>query len=1078
MTDSPRKDVLYAGVPASSPPEACGGEGARAAGGKLANTPVGESTNAATDCPSVVRLAAVLQGTLAEPEELILTGHLERCEACRRRLERLAAGERFHEDVARCLPGADRPPAPLAAVMEQFVEPPVSLETRLSQEESTAGMRAAISWPAEFPRAGVRLDRYQLLREIGRGGMGVVFAARDVTLDRLVAIKVLAPQWTEDKVARQRFSAEARAAAAVNSRYVVTIHAVEDRGEWPYLVMEHLAGSNLQQLLDTRGPLPVSAITHIGTRIALGLAAAHERGLVHRDIKPANVLVVPGSGQVKLTDFGLARAGSDSRLTEAGMVVGTLAYMAPEQLEGLSIDFRVDLYGLGCVLYAMCCGRPPIDGANSLAIMRGVLWGRIPSLASLRPQLPTALIALVEQLLARDPTQRVASAAEAARRLKLVRGDTGAKNKATDPETANQWPPGTAPRADSPATVMIREAAEPAVDPMAPFVAGAVRGPESEAAAPPTAPPLDAWPADFAAAEFFGARLPISDPLSPTSPPPSPLSSPPTSLPLGYLPPECVATDRIPPAPVAADRGVPPSATTTFNAALRAAADSAGESAASSAGDAFIVSAIPSSSRQAASVRRPSRRADLRLQTYLLAGCAGLTLLLIVVVLVATREHGGSTAPTPSKTPSLAATTTPPRFASSSVPNVVESPRPPVFAGGVPPEPRPGNMEPRPGNFVEVQKPGTAPRQFSDLRSAIEFAPNGAELLLRGGEIWRTGPLEIRGKQLRIRGASPREGRILFVRDEWFSGPLLRTDSPLVLEGLTLIDPDARSAPNGKGPRAPAEDGVVVVVGGRLVLDRCRIGTARVGACVWVDWAEQVEVRNCQLAAPVGVGIAYRDSQGPGEFRPRNLRVEDSTSLARVGLFLDVRPDPRGGIILSHCLFLGESALHVEMPRVFETPSAGPHMRIECRQVVFDCDALMTGWTRVGEGPLERVRAIEALPRRIAWQGESNVIQPAAKFLLLRPLQRFPAMAGGGPPAMAAPIVTDLDGWRRFWPSAEGNTVLREPRYGTAAVTRANLPENRSQPTFERAPGEDFERWVERLERSAGLHLPAEISLR
>lgn len=1044
MTDSPRKDVFHAGMPASSPPEACGGEGANAAGGKLANTPVGESANAATDCPSVVRLAAVLQGTLAGSEELALTGHLERCEACRRRLERLAAGEQFHEDVARCLPGAERPPAPLAAVMEQFVEPPVSLETRLSQEESTAGMRAATSWPAEFPRAGVRLDRYQLLREIGRGGMGVVFAARDVTLDRLVAIKVLAPQWTEDKVARQRFSAEARAAAAVNSRYVVTIHAVEDRGEWPYFVMEHLAGSNLQQLLDARGPLPVSAITHIGTRIALGLAAAHERGLVHRDIKPANVLVVPASGQVKLTDFGLARAGSDSRLTEAGMVVGTLAYMAPEQLEGLSIDFRVDLYGLGCVLYAMCCGRPPIDGVNSLAIMRGVLWGRIPSLASLRPQLPTALIALVEQLLARDPTQRLASAAEAARRLKLVRGDTGAKNKATDPETANQWPPGTAPRADSPATVMIRDAAEPAVDPMAPFVAGAVRGPESEAAASPTAPPQDAWPADFAAAEFFGARLPMTDPLSPTSPPPSP----PPSLPLDYLPPECVATDRIPPASVASDRGVPQSAATAFDAGPRA------------------------------SVRRPSRRADLRLQTYLLAGCAGLTLLLIVVVLVATREQGGSTAPTPPKTPSLAATTTPPRFASPSVPNSDEPPRPPVFAGGVPSEPRPGNPEPRPGNFVEVQTPGTAPRQFLDLRSAIEFAPNGAELLLRGGEIWRTGPLEIRGKQLRIRGASPREGRILFTRDAGFAGPLLRTDAPLVLEWLTLIDPDGRSTPNGKGPRVPAEDGVVVVVGGRLVLDRCRIGTARAGACVWVDWAEQVEVRNCQLAAPVGAGIAYRDSQAPGEFRPRNLRVEDSTSLARVGLFLDVRPDPRGVISLSHCLFLGESALHVDMPRVFETPSVGPHMRIECRQVVFDCDALMTGWTRVAEGPLERFHAIEALPRRIAWHGESNVIQPTTKFLLLRPLQRFAATAGGGPPAMAAPIVTDLDGWRRFWPSAEGNTVLREPRYGTAAVTRANLPDNRSQPPFERAQGEDFERWIERLERSAGLHLPAEISLR
>ncbi len=276
------------------------------------------------------------------------------------------------------------------------------------------------------------------------------------------------------------------------------------------------------------------------------------------------------------------------------------------------------------------------------------------------------------------------------------------------------------------------------------------------------------------------------------------------------------------------------------------------------------------------------------------------------------------------------------------------------------------------------------------------------------------------------------------------------------------------------GFRPPVEEGVVVAVGARLLLDRCRIGTARQTACIWIDWAEQVEVRQCQLAAPAGIGVTYRDLQPLGVNRPRTLRMERTTSFARIGMFLDLRPDPRCEIIMSHCLFLGESGLHVETPRLFEALTASPGMTIESRHGVFDCDALMTAWTRVAEGPLERIRTIDALPRRVAWRGEANVFPPAMKMLLVRPMNRFPATT----PPMAAPYVVDLEGWRRFWPATEHQTALRESRYGAAQVLRAKLPAvPRSQTTLERAPGEDTERWIERLELAAGLHAAADIAL-
>src|SRR5262249_22307239 len=197
-----------------------------------------------------------------------------------------------------------------------------------------------------------RLGHYEVLEVVGQGGMGIVLRAFDDKLHRVVAIKVLLPALAASAAARQRFVREARATAAVNHDNVIDIHAVEDAGPVPYLVMQFIHGSTLQQKLDRSGPLPVKEILRIGLQTAAGLAAAHAQGIVHRDVKPANILLENGVERVKITDFGLARAvddGSkitdfgparpvdDASLTQVGIIAGTPAYMSPEQASGARV---------------------------------------------------------------------------------------------------------------------------------------------------------------------------------------------------------------------------------------------------------------------------------------------------------------------------------------------------------------------------------------------------------------------------------------------------------------------------------------------------------------------------------------------------------------------------------------------------------------------------------------------------------------------------------------------------------------------------------------------------------------------
>ncbi len=263
-----------------------------------------------------------------------------------------------------------------------------------------------------------RLAGYEILEVIGRGGMGIVLRAMDVKLNRVVAIKVLAPELASNPQARKRFLREAQAAAAVSHDHVVTIHAVDDGASGgnkvPLLVMECIVGQSLQEKIDKVGALGLKEILRIGMQIASGLAAAHKQGLVHRDIKPANILLENGVERVKITDFGLARATDDVGITQSGQIAGTPQYMSPEQAMGQPVDQRSDLFSLGSVLYTMCTGRPAFRADSAVAVLRRVCDDTPRPINEVNAEVPDWLIAIVNRLMAKKAEGRFQTAQEVA----------------------------------------------------------------------------------------------------------------------------------------------------------------------------------------------------------------------------------------------------------------------------------------------------------------------------------------------------------------------------------------------------------------------------------------------------------------------------------------------------------------------------------------------------------------------------------------------------------------------------------------------------------------------------------------
>jgi hypothetical protein len=363
-------------------------------------------------CPPVGLLKDFLAERLSPQEHTRLEAHLERCKGCQLWVEGHTAEHKSWAGVARKL--SERPPAgapALQRVIEQLKKEPDPEVTRDEPVFSADLPLGFLSPPEKEGQLG-RLERYEVLEEVGRGGMGVVLKAFDPSLHRVVAIKVLAPQLATSGVARQRFLREAKAAAAVSHDNIVTIHAVDEANGLPYLVMQYVAGPSLQQRIDKEGALELTEILRIGMQTAAGLAAAHGHGIVHRDIKPANILLEEGVPRVKLTDFGLARALDDASLTQSGFVAGSPLFMAPEQARGETLDHRADLFSLGSVLYTMCTGRPPFRAANTLAVLRRVCDDAPRPIRETHPEVPDWLADVVAKLMAKDPADRYPSASE------------------------------------------------------------------------------------------------------------------------------------------------------------------------------------------------------------------------------------------------------------------------------------------------------------------------------------------------------------------------------------------------------------------------------------------------------------------------------------------------------------------------------------------------------------------------------------------------------------------------------------------------------------------------------------------
>jgi serine/threonine protein kinase len=298
------------------------------------------------------------------------------------------------------------------------VRPAPSAETKDDRADDSGCTSAHESLeflaPCNTPGRLGQLAHYEILEILGRGGMGIVLRGVDVKLNRVVAIKVLAPQLAANAMARQRFLREAQAAAAVSHDHVVAIHAVDEFNGLPYLVTECVSGVSLQQKIDAGGALQLAQILRIGMQIASGLAAAHAQGLVHRDIKPANILLENHIERVKITDFGLARSIDDVRITQAGAVYGTPQYMSPEQAQGDRVDQRSDLFSLGSVLYAMCTGRPPFRGDTGMAVLKRVCEDTPRPIRDVNPDIPAALVEIVDKLHAKQPADRFTSAREVA----------------------------------------------------------------------------------------------------------------------------------------------------------------------------------------------------------------------------------------------------------------------------------------------------------------------------------------------------------------------------------------------------------------------------------------------------------------------------------------------------------------------------------------------------------------------------------------------------------------------------------------------------------------------------------------
>jgi serine/threonine protein kinase/predicted ATPase len=357
-------------------------------------------------CPSTSQIVQLLRGQVEGPLAAQLTLHVESCSRCIRALQMLG------DDSSKEGQAIASAPASPQGLTDQSV---------LSSEEPASQL--AFLAPPLGPDEIGWLAHYRVLKVLGEGGMGIVLLAEDTQLERQVALKVIKAEYSQDAEVQQRFLREARAMAQVKSDHVITIHHVGQHNNVGYIAMELLEGGSLDSFLGREPGIPLTETLRIGREIAQALVAAHARGLIHRDIKPENVWIEAPSGRVKLLDFGLARPQKvNVKLTSTGIIIGTPAYMSPEQARAENIDGRSDLFSLGCLLYELIAGRPPFFGETVMAILLA-LAGETPLPPShYNIESPAALDDLILKLLAKQPADRPQSADQVIKQLEAIEG--------------------------------------------------------------------------------------------------------------------------------------------------------------------------------------------------------------------------------------------------------------------------------------------------------------------------------------------------------------------------------------------------------------------------------------------------------------------------------------------------------------------------------------------------------------------------------------------------------------------------------------------------------------------------------
>ena len=353
-------------------------------------------------CLTSETLEQLASGELAPASIREIETHVDDCERCRQMLTAVESDSQWQEEIFPVLR------------MREDLNFQRAESSDAEYESQTLASVLRLLGPSDDPHMLGRIGSYEIVSVIGRGGMGVVFKAFDGALNRFVAIKMLLPHLAASGAARKRFAREGRAAAAVIDDNVMPIYKVDQWQGNPYLVTQYSRGMTLQQRIRDQGPLEVNEILRIAMQTAKGLDAAHAQGLVHRDVKPSNILLDGSVERAMLTDFGLARAVDDASITRTGTITGTPQYMSPEQACGESVDTRSDLFGLGCVMYAMCTGRPPFRADNSYAILRLIADKEPRPIQEINSDIPSWLSTIISRLMSKRPEDRYSDAAEVA----------------------------------------------------------------------------------------------------------------------------------------------------------------------------------------------------------------------------------------------------------------------------------------------------------------------------------------------------------------------------------------------------------------------------------------------------------------------------------------------------------------------------------------------------------------------------------------------------------------------------------------------------------------------------------------